>query len=244
MELKRKVYPESRFGGYTNIDGTIAFYLRVNALLDPAATVIDVGCGRGAYGEDAIPIRRGLRILKGKARRVIGLDVDPAGESNPYIDEFRLLQGDRWPLEDACAGMVVTDSVLEHVEKPGAFFGEARRVLEPRGFLCIRTPNLWNYVALASRLVPNRSHMQVLKTVKQGTQARDTFPTYYRCNTISAIRRMLAENGFDGVVYGFAPEPGYLAFSSLAYRFGAWIHRHMPGWSAPVIFAYAQKKDA
>lgn len=243
MELKQKVYPESRFGGYSDIDGTIAFYLRVNALLDPHAAAIDFGCGRGAYAEDPVTIRRDLRILKGKARRVIGLDVDPAGETNPYIDEFHRLEGRHFPLEDGCAGMVVTDSVLEHLETPADFFSEARRVLTSGGFLCIRTPNLWSYVAVVSRLVPNRSHVKVLEKVKQGTQERDTFPTFYRCNTIPAVQRMLRQNGFDGVVYGYAPEPGYLSFSGLFYRLGAWLHKHMPAWSAPVLFVYAQKKD-
>jgi hypothetical protein len=84
--------------------------------------------------------------------------------------------------------------------------------------------------------------MDVLEKVKESTQARDTFPTYYRCNTIPAVRKALQLNRFEGTVYGFAPEPGYLSFSGLAYRLGAWMHRHMPRGSAPVLFVFAQKK--
>jgi SAM-dependent methyltransferase len=243
-DLKQRVYPESQFGGFSDVDGTVAFYLRVNALLPVGEAVIDFGCGRGAYGEDPVPLRRNLRILKGKAGPVIGLDVDPAAQRNPYVDQFHFLQGERWPVEDACAGLVVCDSVLEHLEQPGAFFAEASRVLRPGGYLCIRTPNLRSYVALASRLVPNRRHVEVLERVKEKTQAQDVFPTLYRCNTIPAIRKSFRQQGFEGLVYGFAPEPAYLSFSGLAYRLGAFLHRHMPRATAPVLFAFGQRRPA
>jgi hypothetical protein len=82
-------YPEARFGGFTAVDGTVAFYVRVNALLQPDMTVLDVGCGRGGYSEDTCAFRRDLRVLRGKVRRVIGIDVEDAGMSNPCVDEFR-----------------------------------------------------------------------------------------------------------------------------------------------------------
>ncbi|HEX9617275.1 MAG TPA: hypothetical protein VGA03_07640, partial [Anaerolineales bacterium] len=99
MNFKSLYYPESRFGGFSNVDGTVAFYNRVNALVQPSSVVVDVGCGRGAYVEDPVPYRLQLRILKGKCQKVIGIDVDPKGKENPYIDEFRLIEGSRWPVE-------------------------------------------------------------------------------------------------------------------------------------------------
>src|SRR2546422_991874 len=69
-------YPEVKFGGFTDVDGTIAFYTRVNALIGASSTVLDVGCGDGAYATDPVAIRRTVRVLKGRCRRVIGIDVD------------------------------------------------------------------------------------------------------------------------------------------------------------------------
>jgi len=135
-------YPESRLGGFSDIDGTIAFYVRVNSLLTPYSEVVDFGCGAGAYGEDPIRVRRDLRILKRKVRKVVGLDVDPAAATNPLIDEFILIgQDGRWPLSSRQADLVLCDNVLEHLEDPEGFFEEAGRVLKPGGYLCIRTPN-------------------------------------------------------------------------------------------------------
>jgi SAM-dependent methyltransferase len=240
MALIHDFYPESKFGGYSDVDGTVRFYFRVNAILNSSSVVVDYGCGRGAYGEDSVPARRDLRILKGKAGRVIGLDVDPVGEQNPYLDEFYQLQGEHWPLPDGSADVCICDHVLEHLEDPNAFFPEARRVLKGGGTLCIRTPNLWNYIALASGLVPNRSHARVLARVKEKTGAVDVFPTHYRCNTIPTIRRYLSSYGFEHAVFGISPEPSYLSFSRAAYRLGVLYHRYAPGFLRPVILAFAR----
>src|SRR5690349_11642515 len=113
---KTTYYPESRFGGFTDVDGTIAFYLRVNALTDRSSVVLDFGCGRGAYGEDEVPVRRHLRALRGRVEKVIGLDVDEhAGQETPFVDEFHRINGDRWPLADNAIDVCVCDSVIEHL---------------------------------------------------------------------------------------------------------------------------------
>jgi SAM-dependent methyltransferase len=244
MSLKEPFYPESRFGGFSRLDGTLAFYLRVNALLDPAEAAVDFGCGRGAYAEDTVPLRRALRRLQGKAARVIGLDVDPAAAANPYIDEFHYLEGPRWPLPDGSAGLIVSDHVLEHLADPAAFFAEAWRVLRPGGCLCLRTSNAWSYVGLASRLVPNRLHGGVLDKVKGGQNQADVFPTLYRCNSVPRLRASLHRQGFQAAVYGFGPEPSYLSFSRAAYALGVLYARIAPGVLQPVIFAFARKMVA
>lgn len=235
-------YPESKFGGFTQIDGTIAFYTRVNALLTPAATVLDFGCGRGAYGEDPIRFRRELRILKGKAQCVIGMDVNPSAAQNPFVDRFLLLENAIWPLENEQLDMVLSDNVLEHLPDPSTFFREAQRTLRPGGWICIRTPNLWNYIALISRLIPSRRHARVLKAAKPGLKESDVFPTVYRCNSLPTLRRALSAHGFEHYVYGYEAEPSYLAFSKLAYSLGVLHQKLAPDFLRPALFAFGRKK--
>lgn len=234
-------YPESRFGGFTQIDGTVAFYSRVQALAGPDTVVIDFGCGRGAYASDPVAYRRELRVFKGKVRRVIGLDASPAGEENPYLDEFHRLDGARWPLADCSADLCISDNVLEHLPEPRAFFSEAYRTLRPGGIVCIRTPNRWSYIALLSRLVPNRRHAEMLAKAKPGLKEQDVFPTLYHCNTVAALRRAMASSGFDAVVYGYEAEPSYLSFSCVAYALGVAHQRMAPGFLKPSIFAFGRK---
>lgn len=236
-------YPESRFGGFTQIDGTVAFYSRVQALARPSSVVVDFGCGRGAYASDPIPFRRDLRIFKEKVSRVIGLDANTAGAENPFLDEFHCLEELRWPLDDNSADLVICDNVLEHLPETDSFFAEARRVLRPGGTVCIRTPNRWNYIALISRLVPNRSHAAVLAKAKPGLPGEDIFSTYYRCNTLPALRRALAQQGFTAVVYGYEAEPTYLSFSRAAYALGMLHQKLAPGVFRTTLFAFGERRS-
>jgi SAM-dependent methyltransferase len=193
-------YPETKYGGFSDIDGTIAFFSRVASLIDPSFVVLDLGCGRGEYREDSVPFRKNLRILKGRASKVIGIDVDPGAKDNPFIDEFGLIQGDSWPVEGDSIDVVVCDNVLEHIENSDRFFAEIRRVLRNGGFLCLRTPNRWGYVAMAATFIPNKHHTRVTSYVQDGRQEEDVFPTVYRCNSIGKLRSTMRKSGFDCVV--------------------------------------------
>jgi SAM-dependent methyltransferase len=241
MNYKEKYYPESKFGGFTDIDGTIAFYLRVNSLIKPSSVVLDFGCGRAAFSEDEVRVRRELRFLKGKAARVIGLDVDEtAGADNPSLDEFRPLREARWPLADNTIDICICDSVLEHLQEPETFFRECRRVMRDRGYVCIRTPNAWSYIALASKLIPNKYHSSVLHKVQDARKEEDVFPTFYRCNSLSKLWRALDQNGFEAVVYGYEAEPSYLSISGVTYLLGVLHQKISPGPIRPVLHAFGQ----
>lgn len=236
-------FPETQFGGFSDADGSLLFYARVNVLAQPAFRAVDFGCGRGAGQDDVIPWRRALRSLRGKVAKVTGLDVDPIGETNPNIDEFRLLDPSKttWPLETESVEMIVCDNVIEHLPDPQAFFSEAARVLTPGGYVCIRTPNSLSYVGIISRMVPNRHHGTIVSQVQARRKEEDVFPTLYRCNTVAAIRRAFAKNGFRAVVYGYEAEPSYLHFSRVAYALGVLHRRLAPGFLRPAIFAFGQK---
>lgn len=240
MDWKTRFYPESRFGGFTDIDGTVLFYARVNALLTPDSVVLNIGCGRGACADDPVHVRRDLQVLKGTCARVIGIDVDEGARANPFVDEFRLIEGAGWPVEDATVDLCVCDYVLEHVQDPDAFFSECRRVIRTGGYLCIRTPNALSYFGLFSRLVPNRYHASALMKMKTRKE-EDVFPTAYRCNTRRKLACILVKHGFDSVVYGYEAEPSYLSFSKLCYRLGVLHQRFAPRALKLALFAYARK---
>lgn len=245
MSYLETFYPEAAYGGFSRVDGTVAFFSRVNALLEPGFTILDVGCGRGEYAEDPVPFRRDMRVLRGKCKTVIGIDVDEAAGTNPYIDQFALINGKVWPVGDEAVDLCVTDHVVEHIADVQGFFSECARVLRPGGYLCIRTPNSRSYVSLAARLVPNRHHARVLGTVQERRKAEDVFPTLYRCNTRGALGRAMTSAGFERcAVYAHEAEPAYLNFSSVMYRLGVIHQRLSPGAIKPVLFAFARKKQS
>ncbi len=244
MSYLNLYYPESRFGGFTDVDGTILFYNRVHSFVTPDSIVLDIGCGRGEYDDDPVKLRRESRIFKGKAGHVIGIDVNEAGKTNPFLNEFRPIEGDRWPVASASIDICVCDCVLEHLEKPALLFSESARVLKPGGYLFIRTANVWSYIGLISRLVPNRLHAAILKRAQERRKEEDVFPTTYHCNTKRKIRAMLDQYGFDHCVYEHESEPYYLSFSRPLYYLGVLHQRLALNFFRAAIFAFAQKQDS
>lgn len=240
VNYKEIFYPEARFGGFTDVDGTVAFFNRVNSLLDPSFVVLDVGCGRGAYSEDPVPVRRSLRILKGKVAKVIGIDVDNCARDNPFLDQFHLIEGDSWPVQSNSVDLIVCDNVLEHIENPDRLFREIRRVLKDGGYLCLRTPNRWSYIAIAATLIPNRYHSKVTSVVQEGRSDEDVFPTVYKCNSVRKLRNTMKDSGFGCVVYGHDAEPTYLSFSKIAYFLGVLHQRFAPRFMKPSLFAFGR----
>jgi len=243
LNCNEKIFPETQFGGYDNHDGTIAFYLRVNALINPSDVVLDIGCGRGQYQDDPISFRRNLRILRGKVHKVIGLDLDVNAAGNPYIDEFLLMQDSsaQWPVADRTIDLILADWSLEHIPTPDHFFGEVHRVLKSGGYFCARTTNAWGYVALAARMIPEKYHTKIVQKVQIIRKEEDIFPTYYACNSVPLLRKQLNQYGFTGVVYGFEGVPGYLNFSCFLYYLGYLYERFFPHYFRNTLMVFAKK---
>jgi SAM-dependent methyltransferase len=240
-ELVDSWYPERSFGGFTHVDGTVAFYSRINAVVDPTSIVLDIGCGRGAASEDPVPWRRELQILRGRCARVIGADVDPAAADNPAIDEFHLIENGIIPLPDESVDVAYADFVVEHVTDVDVFFAECARVLKRGGSLFIRTPNVWSYMGVVSRLVPDRFHARVLARLQPTRRSEDVFPTVYRCNTRGTLRRALERQHLLCVVQTHEPEPAYLSFSRFFYALGVMYERYAPRAIRRTLLAYARK---
>lgn len=205
-------YPEARAGGFSRVDATIEYYLRVQSILPPSATILEFGAGRGAnIIEDSVPFRRDLRNLAGRGHRLVGVDIDPTVLENPYLDEAHVISGrEPLPFPDATFDAIVSDAVFEHVDDPDWVAREFARVLKPGGWVCARTPNKWSPVGIAIRLVPNRHHVAVLSRVQKDRKAVDVFPTRYRLNSVWQIARQFPASGWVNATYTTESEPAYV----------------------------------
>ncbi len=247
MDYKSIYYPESALSGVTHCDSTLAFYIVVNSLIKKEdAVLLDLGCGRGAFEDiktKGDEVRAPYRSFKGKVEKVIGIDVDQGAKDNPSIDEFHLLViGQPWPLADNSVDICVSDYVLEHIDDPDFFFSELDRVMKPGGRICMRTVNKRGYVALAARLIPNKYHAKVTGAVQDDRLEEDVFPTHYKCNTTSKLKRLLRDNNFVPTVYTFESEPSYFSFSRILYFFGYLYQKMAPSFFKNVIFVFGVKK--
>lgn len=225
------------------MDGTIAFFTRVNALLSPTMTVLDFGAGRGAGAlEDPVVYRRSLQTLKGKVKEVIGVDIDPAVFAHPALDRA-IVAPPRGPLalEDESVNLIVSDFCFEHVDCPVEISRELDRVLKVGGWICARTPNRWGYISISARLIPNRWHVAALKGLQPDRQAQDVFPTHYRLNTISALKRHFPAERFNHCNYGHNGPPAYFGSGRRTLRLARSILRHTPEPFSPLLFVFMQK---
>jgi SAM-dependent methyltransferase len=203
-----RAYPELDVGGFSRVDGTVQFYNRINALLKPDMAVLDFGAGRGEwlYGGGA-PYRTALRSLKGKVAKVIGLDIDPIVMTNPSLDEAMILADDVVPLQDHSVDLVIADHVFEHLATPEISAAELDRILKPGGWICVRTPNKYGFVALANQIVPDTMKARIIGVVQPNRAEEDVFPAHYRLNTKWALRRYFPT--YQRAVYFWNPEPSY-----------------------------------
>lgn len=142
--------------------------------------VLDLGAGAGIV--ESMNVR-------GKFKKVCGVDPDPRVVDNPYLDDGRVGVGESIPWEDESFDVVFADNVLEHLDDPTTVFREVARVLKPGGRFLAKTPNYHHYVARIASVTPTAVHKRV--AAMRGRAFEDTFPTRYKANT----RKDIAHHG-------------------------------------------------
>lgn len=242
--FNQQFYPEIGAGGFSRIDGTVAFYHRVNALLKKGAVLLDYGAGRGAgHVDDECEYRRSLRDFRLRGARVIGVDVDEAVTRNPGLDEAYVCQPkDRLPIGDESIDIIVSDVTFEHILDPAHTASELDRVLKPGGWLCARTPNRYGYIALASRLVPEAIKMRVLHIAQPSRQEEDVFPAVYLMNSFGVILKHFPSCNFEHFSYSWDPEPAYHASDKLVYKSMQIMHYFTPPAFRSILMIFIRKR--
>jgi SAM-dependent methyltransferase len=240
-----RLYPEIAAGGYTRGDNLLLFWSRVHALLEPHYTVLDFGAGRGWWADRLHEYRFGLRDLRGRCKKMIGVDVTPEVHDNPVLGEAHVVEpGRSLPFGDATFDVIVSWAVFEHIEDADGCARELERVLRPGGWICAWTPNRWGLTTIAAQLVPYRLHGRLLRRL--GTlrpDAGDVFPTYYRMNTRRALRGLFPAERWDHHSYvhnGPAPFP-----QRLGATLGRLVHlydRFTPECLGRSLFVFLRKR--
>jgi SAM-dependent methyltransferase len=209
--LDRTFYPGTR----RNWDD-LRFAEGLRHLITDRSVVLELGAGRG---------KTDVFNFKGKAHKVIGLDIDAEVASNPYLDSAAVISpSGPFPLNDCSVDIAFACNVMEHIQHPKNTLAEIARVLKPGGIFLAKTTNKQHYVALASRLTPLSFHKRFNRL--RGREEHDTFPTCYRCNSFADIRRISMSTGLEVIrIECWEWRPEYLRFNPIAYVVGIGYER-------------------
>jgi SAM-dependent methyltransferase len=179
--------------------------------LEPLHTVLEIGCGRAAPT---------LLELKGRARALIGIDLEEFSVADP---EITLLNADVCQMSavaDESVDLAYSRGVMEHIEDVEAAYSEISRVLSPEGMYIFLTPNAWDLASILARIIPNRFHARIVG-MTEGRGEQDVFPTYYRSNTFRTITKLAEANHLSMVSFEYLGQyPGYFAFSPMLFGIG------------------------
>jgi SAM-dependent methyltransferase len=172
------------------------------------ASVLDAGCGPGSWI---------LEQYKDRYKHLVGLDLYKA--DNTMADSFVLGTLEWMPFAAATFDLVLCYVVLEHVQEPTHVFAEFSRVLKPGGTLIFKTPAAYAPTSLLTRLLPYRAHCTLKGLI--GIEETEIFPTYFRCNTLQALKRLLRRNHLvPEQLLKIDQTYAYLSFNPLTYRLG------------------------
>lgn len=237
-----RLFPERRFTSFFRRQIRFVFFSILADLVTPESVVLDFGAGRGKHVECEFGHMGRLANLRGRVRKVIGLDPDDAVFANPTLDEaFQMDPTGSIPLPDASVDVIFSCAVLEHVSDPERTAAEITRVLKPGGWFCAYTPNKWGYVGMGVRMVPNALHASMLKFANpNNVAAKDVFPTLYRMNTLGDIARLFPN--FRNASFIFNGPPGYNFGSVMMARFWLAVMSVTPHRMGQTLFVFVQKK--
>lgn len=115
--------------------------------------------------------------------------------------------------------IVISRAVLEHVMDPDAVFTEINRILRPGGSFIFLVPNLYDYVSIFSKIIPNRFHKSIVSKT-EGRKMDDVFPAYYKANTYKAIQRLCNNNFAIESFEWLGQYPSSLAFNPYLFMIG------------------------
>jgi SAM-dependent methyltransferase len=157
--------------------------------------VAEIGCGAGQFTYSITRIFGNDIYIRAGDISEHAICIAKRQLSDSKRTEFMVLDAQNIPLPSQSFDLVVSLDVVEHLEKPEAFFSEARRLLSPNGLLLFSTPNPQSFGA--------RKKINAFSAKNDFSvwfAYRD--PTHINIRYIECWREVCRKNGFERVTDG------------------------------------------
>ena len=149
----------------------------ISILEDKDDTILDVGCGTGAFLE---------RLKKAGYTSLFGVDILPPSTLNSVTFLRCDLDYCKLDLKDESIKLVTSIEVFEHIENIGLLLDELYRVIIPDGLMLITTPNLHS--------VESKIRLLLTGNLRQFDSKGD--PTHIAPIFLYPFERILQRHGF------------------------------------------------
>lgn len=198
--FRRFVNANTRLSSRFDARKDVALYQRYDQyvadaihMLRPGATVVDVGGGRTCSFV--------AHLGPDKSVRVLAVDVSPEElRANTSVDATYVANvADRLPFADAEVDMLVSRTVLEHVDDVTSAVQEMSRVLSPGSVSIHLLPCRYALFAIVARVLPFWLAKGVLHGLVPASRRVVEFDVHYdRCHP-RAIKQLFTDAGFQRV---------------------------------------------
>ncbi len=207
---------------------------------------LDAGCGWRLLGGNLEPLEN---ELVSRAQFVVGVDLDvPHLRKHVNISRRICASLDSLPFSDASFDLVTSNMVVEHLPAPLTTFRELSRVLVPGGTLMVHTPNTRNYLVFANIVAKKfLPRSMFLKLMHDNRKEEDIFPTFYRANNASALRKLGESVDLQSEFVRFLtyPQPYSRFFAPAAFfellLMGATMTRPLDRFGATIVMVFRKQ---
>lgn len=169
-------------------------WLQQSGHLQGLPSVLDIGCGTGAWLQ---------RLEKAGIPRLMGLDRDVRQFGMPHLPvqacDMDAYAGEQW----GSFALITALEIIEHLSNPGMLLQLASANLAPGGSLVLSTPNVHGLPARLRFLLRGR-----LSHFDDKSDATHIYPVYYE-----NFERLANRYGFHIVHRGHFPATGYHTYS-------------------------------
>jgi len=140
--------------------------------------MLDLGCGTGNLARAADEAGWRVMACDISAEMLARATETSLGNSVEWIQLDPLWR--RLPFESTTFDAVVAASVLEYVDRPGAFLGECARVLRPGGIVLCTVPDLTHPIRWVELLADAAARVPLIRTLGHRWPRLDGYLTYLR----------------------------------------------------------------